>query len=150
SRGVQAIAFGGYTWREPSALSLEAGADYVVVTAAPRYDYPEVYGGFAFQNVNGRLYYSPRYFGRDAAAYAEVNVAHAVLEHVRLLAHAGVLGGPVTKRGNSSGPVLDAAAGVALDWERFILQLSWAGLSRRGGAYAVAGAERRSGFVVSL
>ena len=54
SRGVQSIAFAGYTWRTPSALSFDAGADYIAVTASPRYDYPEVFGGFAFQSVSGR------------------------------------------------------------------------------------------------
>src|SRR5262249_39527212 len=141
SRGVQAIAYAGYAWRKSSQLSFDAGADYVVVTAAPRYDYPEVHAGFSFQNVSGRLYYSPRYFGQDASAiYAEVNVAQPVLENMRLLAHVGALGGPASRRyGNTSDPLFDGAAGIAIDWRQLLLQVSWAGVSHRSGAYLVTG-----------
>src|SRR5262249_971049 len=62
TQGIQAIGFGGYAWRTSSELSLEVGADYVAVTTTPRYDYPEVYTGFAFKNVSARVYYAPRYF----------------------------------------------------------------------------------------
>src|SRR5205809_1401108 len=66
TRGAQLISFAGYAWRMPSGLSLDVGADYSVVTATPRYNYPEVYAGFAFQNVSARLYYAPRYFGQNS------------------------------------------------------------------------------------
>lgn len=151
-QGVQAISFAGYAWRMPSGLSLEAGADYSVVTATPRYDYPEVYVGFAFQNVSGRLYYSPRYFGQDSPGiYGELSVAQPLLENVRILAHVGVLSSDAIKRyGNPSGPLVDGAVGVGIDWKGFSLQLSWVGVNQSSGAYAGNGIKRRSGPVVSL
>ncbi len=152
TRGVQSISFAGYSWRMPSGLSLEAGADYSAVTATPRYNYSEAYAGFAFQNVSGRLYFSPRYFGQDSSAvYGELNVAQPWLEHVRVLVHVGVLGSNANKRyGNPPGPLVDAAAGLEIDWEGFRVQLSWVGVNHSSGAYAITGIERRSGAVVSL
>lgn len=152
TRGVQAIAFGGYAWRGSSGLSFEAGADYAVVTASPRYDYGEVYVGFAVENVSGRLYFSPRYFGQDASAvYGELNVAPPLLENVRLLAHIGALGGAANKYyRNPPGPLLDGALGVAIDWRGFSLQASWVGVNHSSGAYATNGIERRSGVVASI
>jgi len=151
-RGVQAIGFAGYTWRTPSGLTFDAGANYVAVTTSPRYNYPEIHGGFTYRDLSGRLYYSPRYFGQDAhAVYGELNVTPLLLEHLHLLAHVGALGSAANKRyGYPSGPLFDAAAGVVIDWERFIVQLSWAGVSHRSGVYVITGTEPRSGFVVLL
>jgi len=152
TRGVQAIAFAGHTWGMPSGLSLEVGADYAVVTAAPRYDYGEVYAGFAFQNVSGRMYFSPRYFGQDAAAvYAELNLAQPLLDNVRLLGHVGVLESSANKYyGNPPGPLIDGALGVGVSWQGFSLQVSWVSVNHSSGAYATNGIEHRSGVVASL
>ena len=47
--------------------------------------------GFAFENISGRLYYAPRYFGSDGGAvYGELNGAQRVFDRVRLLAHVGI------------------------------------------------------------
>jgi uncharacterized protein (TIGR02001 family) len=150
--GVQAIGFAGYAWRMPSGLTFDAGANYVAVTAPPRYDYPELHVGFTFRDVSGRLYYSPRYFGQDSrAVYGELNATPPLLEHLRLLAHVGALSSAANSRyGYPAGPLLDGAAGVVIDWERFILQLSWVGVSHRSGTYVITGTEHRSGFVASL
>ena len=150
--GVQAIGFGGYAWRMPSGLSLEAGADYSVVTASPRYDYPEAYVGFAYQNLTGRVYYSPRYLGLDSVAvYAELNFAPPLFDSVRLLAHVGVLGSDAkTIYGDRSPPVVDFAIGAGVDWQGFTLQLSWVGVNRYSPAYRVVGFSDRTGPVLSI
>lgn len=151
-QGVQAIGFGGYAWRLPSGLTLEAGADYSVVTTSPRFDYPEIYAGFAFQNVSGRVYYSPRYFGQDSpAVYGELNLAQPLQDNVHLVAHVGVLGSHANGRyGAPSGPVVDGAAGVSLVWNGFNLQVSWVGVNHASAAYAVTGVGNRNGVVASL
>jgi len=150
--GVQAIGYGGYAWRMPSGLSLEAGADYSVVTAAPRYDYTEVYLGFAYQNLSGRVYYSPRYLGLDSAAvYGELNLAQPWVEHVRLLIHIGVLGSDAkTFNGSRPPPVLDFAVGAGIDWQGFNVQLSWVGVNRYSPAYQATGVGNRTGPVLSV
>jgi uncharacterized protein (TIGR02001 family) len=152
TNGVQAIAYGGYAWRMPSGLSFEAGADYSVVTAAPRYDYPEVYVGFAYQNLSGRAYYSPRYLGQDSAAvYGELNLAQPVLEHARLLVHVGLLGSDSkTIYGTRSAPVFDFAIGGGVDWQGFNVQLSWVGVNRYSPAYRTTGVGHRTGPVLSV
>jgi uncharacterized protein (TIGR02001 family) len=152
TRGVQAISFAGYAWRMPTGLSLEAGADYSVVTAAPRYDYPEIYAGFSYRNVSGRVYYSPRYYGQGSSGvYAELNLAQPLLQNTRLLLHAGVLSSDANGRyGFPAGPLYDGAAGVGVAWEGFSLQLSWAGVNHTTAAYGLNGTTHRSGPVVSV
>jgi len=152
TRGVHVISFAGYAWRMASGWSLDAGADYSVVAASPRYDYPEVYAGFAYQNISGRVHYAPRYFGQNAAAlYGELNLAQPLLENVRLLAHVGVLNTEANKYyGNPSGVLFDGAVGLGIDWQGFSMQVNWVGVNHSSGAYAVNGIERRHGLVVAL
>jgi uncharacterized protein (TIGR02001 family) len=152
TRGAQLISFAGYAWRMPSGLSVDIGADYSLVTAVPRYNYPEVYAGFAFQNVSGRLHYAPRYFGQNSAAlYGELNLAQPLLENVRLLAHIGVLDSEANRYyENPSGALVDGAIGVGIDWQGFSMQVSWVGVNHSSGAYAINGIERRRGLVVAL
>jgi len=152
TQGVQAIGFGGYASRLPSGLTLEAGADYTTVTTTPRFDYPEVYAGFAFQNVSGRVYYSPRYFGQDSAAvYGELNLTHPVRDDVHLVAHIGVLGSHAKPGyGPSSGTAVDGAVGVSVLWNGFTVQASWIGINHASTAYAVTGTGNKNGVVASL
>ena len=153
NRGLQAIAFAGYAKRLPSGVSFEAGADYSAFSDGRGYDYAEVYGGFAFENVSGRLYYAPRYYGADAGAYyAELNGAQRVHERVRLLAHVGVLqlngGNPYS--GWPDHRVFDGRAGVGIDVDAFDVQLSWVGISRAYTAYPITGVSSRNGVVLTL
>ena len=152
TQGVQAIGFGGYAWRLASGLTLEAGADYSVVTTSPRFDYPEIYAGFAFQNVSGRVYYSPRYFGQDSpAVYGELNLAQPLRDDVHFVAHVGVLGSHAKNLYSApSGPVVDGAAGVSIVWNGFNLQVSWVGVNHASAAYVVTGVGNRNGVVASL
>ena len=151
--GLQAIGFVGYAKQLPSGVSFEVGADYSAFSGARGYDYAEVYGGFAFESVNGRLYYAPRYFGADGGAlYGELNGAQRVHDRVRLLVHVGVLkvdgGGPYS--GWSDSRVFDARAGVGVDVDPFNVQLSWVGISRAYTGYAITGASSRNGVVLTL
>ncbi len=155
-RGVQAIISTGYAARLPSGLSLEAGADYSVLSGISSYDYAEVFAGFAFSELSARLYYSPRYFGRDSkAAYAEVNIAHPLQDNVRVLAHAGALSADADARqgytySSHTGPQFDAAAGVAFDWQGFNIQFTWVQVNHVSGAYALDATSRRRGAVLSV
>ena len=155
-RGVQAIFSTGYAARLPSGLSLEAGADYSVLTAVSNYDYAEVFAGLAFGELSGRLYYSPRYFGRESkAVYAEVNFVHPLQDNVRLLAHAGALSAESDAHqgyvySSPTGPQFDGAAGVAVDWQGFNFQLTWVQVNHVSGAYAFDGTSRRRGAVLSI
>ncbi|TMH32924.1 MAG: hypothetical protein E6H66_13225 [Betaproteobacteria bacterium] len=156
THGVQAIAFAGYAWRMTSGLTVEAGADYSVVTAAPRFDYTEIYAGFAFQNITGRVYYSPRYFGSDSpAVYGELNLAQPLQDNIQLLAHIGILGSSAKPSyympyPASSGAVIDGAVGIGMTWQSFNLQLSWVGVNHASSAYGVTGTGNRNGVVASL
>jgi uncharacterized protein (TIGR02001 family) len=152
-QGAQVIAFTGYAKQWPSGVTFDVGADYSAFTGARGYDYPEAYAGIAFQNVSGRLYYAPRYFGSDGGAvYGELNGAQRVHDRVRLLAHVGILqingGNPYS--GWPDHRVFDARAGVAIDFDPFNVQLSWVGLSAASAAYPITGTLSRNGVVVTL
>ena len=154
SNGVQAIAFAGYAWPMASGLTVEVGADYSVVTAQPRFDYGEVYVGFTLQNITGRLYYSPRYFGEDyPAVYGELNLAQPLHDNILLLTHIGLLGSNAKSPYypyQTSSAVVDGAIGVGVTWQGFNLQLSWVGVNHASGVYAATGTGNRNGVVVSI
>lgn len=90
--GTQWLSYLGYARRLRGGLSWEAGAEYAAFSRYPRYDYPEFYLGLASDKLSGRLYYAPRYFREDAAAfYAELNGTHALNARFRLQGHIGWL-----------------------------------------------------------
>jgi uncharacterized protein (TIGR02001 family) len=153
TRELQLVSFAGYARRMPSGLSWEAGADYSVVTGAQSYSYPEVYVGITSDSVSARLYYAPRYFGKESGAiYGEINASQQLLDRVRLLAHGGVL------RNNGEGAygvqldrrVFDASVGVALDFDQFNVQLSWVGISSMNTPYPATAPRRKNGAVLTL
>jgi uncharacterized protein (TIGR02001 family) len=153
NRGAQGIAFVGYAKQWPSGVSFEVGADYAAFTGTRGYEYPEAYWGFAFENVSGRLYYAPRYFGSDGGAvYGELNGAQRVHDRVRLLAHVGILqingGNPYS--GWPDHRVFDGRAGVGIDIDPFNVQLSWVGISAASAAYPITGIRSRNGVVLTL
>jgi uncharacterized protein (TIGR02001 family) len=153
TRELQAISFVGYAWRLPSGVSGEVGADYALFTRTHDYDYPEVYTGFASGIWSGRLYYAPRYFGRDYnAIYGEINAAQPLSDRFRIIAHGGVLwsksGNPYD--GSDDRATFDARIGLGIDLDRFSLEVSWVGVSNTRSAYQFAGNGRRNGPVVAL
>ena len=64
---------------------MEAGGDYSAFAGSSGFNYGEVFVGGATENLNARIYYSPRYFGQSSnAVYGEVNVTQPLIERVRL------------------------------------------------------------------
>jgi uncharacterized protein (TIGR02001 family) len=152
-RELQTVPFAGYAWRTANGLTWEAGADYAFFTGRARnYDYPEMYVGVASENISGRLYYSPRYFGQSSDAfYLEGNGTHPLTDRVRLLAHLGILrsGGGTSNYGWPE-HMVDGRIGVALDWDRFNVQLSWVGTSAPSAAYTITGVRSRNGPLLTV
>ena len=90
--GSQWLSYLGYARRMRGGLSWEAGAEYAAFRGYRRDNYPEFYLGLASARLSGRLYYAPRYFSEDAAAfYTELNGTHALNERFRLQGHIGWL-----------------------------------------------------------
>jgi len=152
-RELQALSFAGYVWQLPSGVSGEVGADYSAFTRTHGYDYPEVYTGFTSGSFSGRLYYTPRYFGRFGdAIYGELNFAQSIGQNVRLIVHGGALR---SKSYDAYGvsenqSTFDARLGIGFDVEAFNLELAWVGVSRAESTYPFAGSGRRNGVVLSL
>ncbi len=150
SRGAQTILFAGYAQRTPSGLTFEAGADCGVFFLGRSYRYPEAYVGVASDNVSARLYYASRYYFGDAdTLYAEVNGTMPISDRVRLIAHAGALRSRPGSGYAFPDVIFDGRAGVAIDIDKFNVQLAWNGLSSNG-AYPIAGTARRHTAVLSV
>jgi len=150
---LQAVPFVGYTWRDATGMSWEAGADYSFFTgSAQDHDYPELYVGVASEHVSARLYYSPHYFGQSPATlYGEVNATEPLVDRIRLIAHVGVLqstNGSLYYRGPDR--LLDARVGIGIDLEPFDVQLSWVGINAATALYDVTGVRNRNGPVLTL
>jgi len=151
-RELELLPYAGYVRRLASGLAAEIGAEYAAFTGPEDYDYPELYVGIAGDRVSARLYYSPRYFGRDSGAfYAELNAAQPLADHLRLLAHAGVLvnRGNDTKYGPADRQIFDGRVGIAIDFDPIEIQASWVGVSSSHAGYPIGG-DRRNTVVVML
>jgi len=138
SPSAQLVAYGGFAQRLPGGLGWEAGATQAVFTGASAANYVEVYAGLSGEQVNARLYYSPRYFGSSTRTlYAEANGFLRLGETLRLVGHAGLLralGGDAS--GSVSGQHLDYRLGLAAQVGDIDLQLARVtGIARRYPAY---------------
>jgi uncharacterized protein (TIGR02001 family) len=151
-RELQLLPYAGYARRLASGLAAEIGAEYAAFTGPGEYNYPEFYVGLSGDRVNARLYYAPRYFGRDSGAfYAELNAAQPVSDRVRVLAHAGVLVNRSNdlRYGPADRTVFDGRLGLAVDFAPFTLQASWVGVSSSATGYPIQG-DRRNTVVAAL
>lgn len=133
-RGLQAIGYGGWALRAGDRASFDAGASYSIFTGDHHYAYVESHVGFAFDDLSGSLAYAPNYFDSGAhTVYAEVDLAHALNDRVRLLAHAGTLwvigGGTGSTPYRSGAPAsgheqVDGRVALAFDVDRVRLQVA--------------------------
>jgi uncharacterized protein (TIGR02001 family) len=152
-RELQTVPFVGYAWRTAGGMSWEIGTDYSFFTGRARnYDYAETYVGVASENLSGRLYYSPHYFGQNAdAIYAEVNGTQTLLDRVRLLAHLGILrtNSGITNYGWPE-RMFDGRVGLAIDLDRCNVQLSWVASNSPTAAYTITGVRSRNGPLLTI
>jgi uncharacterized protein (TIGR02001 family) len=154
----QAIVYGGYATHVAPGLSVEVGGDYAAFAGASELNYSEVFLGAATDNVNARVYYSPRYFGESSSAvYGEINATQPLVDRLQLFAHAGFLRyryespyGLVPPRGDYTQRVWDGRMGVRIDLEPFQLEVAWVGVSNHVAAYLITGATSPNGVVASL
>jgi uncharacterized protein (TIGR02001 family) len=138
--GMQLLAYLGYAHRLHAGLSWEAGAEYAAFSRYPGDSYPEAYLGLATDKLSARLYYAPRYFSEDDAAfYAELNGTHALTERFRLLGHVGWL----QRSGHGADPDqgaqrqrFDVRIGVGAALGGFDLQLARVASDGSRGSYS--------------
>jgi len=152
-RQLQAVAYGGYAPRLERGLGMEVGATYAAFTGPGTYDYAEAYAGIVAEGLSARVYYAPRYFGRDSGAwYAELNGAQPLADRVRLTAHVGLLAnlGRDTTYGAADRRVLDGRVGIAIELAAFAVQVSWVGVGSTRTGYPISQGERRNTVVVGL
>ena len=151
-RELEVLPYVGYVRRLASGLAVEIGAEYAAFTGPGEYNYPELYVGLSGERVSSRLYYAPRYFGRDSGAfYVELNAVQPLSDRVRVLAHAGLLvnRGNDLRYGRADRTVLDGRLGIAADLPPFTLQASWVGVSSSAAGYPIQG-DRRNTVVAAI
>jgi len=157
SSNFQTIVYGGYATRLSSGISVEAGGDYSAFAGSSDLNYGEVFVGGAIENVNGRIYYSPRYFGQPPRAlYGEINATLPLFDRVGLHLHAGFL------RYSYDSPylplygiapthnVVDGRIGLRADLDRFQLEIAWVGVSNHAAAYQITGRTSPNGVVAAV
>lgn len=119
---TQLTAYGGYAHRLASGLSLEAGASNTAFQHASEYTYREIYAGLASDRISGRVYLAPTYYGYEGrSAYGELNGFHPLQEHLKLVAHIGVLH---TKAATVRDRI-DVRLGIGYDTGDCNVQLAW-------------------------
>jgi len=135
---VQALAYAGYAQRLLDGVSVDAGASYSDFPGQSDYNYSEVHAGFTTDNLSGRLYFAPNYFGQELHTfYGELNGSRRLAENIRLFGHAGML---QIASGPSAGGAshFDARAGVEIAFRALRLQLSRVANQGASPAYPVS------------
>ena len=152
-RELELVPYLGYAWRIAPGLSAEIGAEHAAFSGPGSYDYSEFYVGATLDNLTARLYYAPRYFGRDSAAiYAELNGVHPLSDRVRALAHVGIVfnRGDEFTYGQTDRSVVDGRLGIAIDIASLTLQASWVGIGSGRTGYPIPSSNKRNTAVVTL
>lgn len=152
SNEAQGVVFAGYAGTTSFGATLELGAVYSGFTGTTSYAYPELLVGATYEKISARLHYSPNYYGGGSdAVYAELDAAHGLLDHVQVVAHAGVLWTNARDvYGNSIDPIYDGRVGLLFDFDRFNVQLSWVGISENYAGYSLTRVRSTNGPVVSV
>jgi uncharacterized protein (TIGR02001 family) len=120
---VQVIAYGGYSARLSSGLAWEAGALNVSFRPDREYQYHEFYAGLARDRVEGRLYFSPSYYGGGKTVYAELNASWPLRDRFTLVGHLGVLH-PIQNSNEETRTRVDLRLGVGMAAGNCHLQLA--------------------------
>jgi uncharacterized protein (TIGR02001 family) len=133
---VQLIAYGGYGRRLSSGLAWEAGVLHAALRPDREYQYHEFYAGVARDRVEGRLYYSPSYYGGGKSVYGEVNASWPLRERFTLIGHLGLLH-PFGNNHEDARKRLDLRLGLGLEVGHCNFQLAvLASAPRRRGPEA--------------
>jgi len=151
----QTIAYGGYAMRLASGVSLEAGGDYSAFAGSSDLNYAEFFVGASTENLNARLYLSPRYFGTTSTGtYGEVNATQPLVDSLRLHLHVGFLryryDYPPQYGLSPTKNVFDARIGLRADIDRFQLEIAWVGVNNHSAAYFITGRNTPNGIVAAL
>jgi uncharacterized protein (TIGR02001 family) len=151
--GVQVLGFAGYATRLPAGVTLEAGGDYSAFTSSMGSNYGEVYAGATWEGLSARIYYSPTYYGSQAfAVYGELNGAQTIVEHLRLVAHVGLLNTRSAYIYGYTTPkhIVDGRIGLSTDLDLFRIEVAWVGISSTYVAYGVTGSSSPNTVVLTI
>ncbi|MFL6658091.1 MAG: TorF family putative porin [Massilia sp.] len=122
NHATELLAFGGYAQRLASGLSWEAGANSISFVRGADYNYQEAYAGVSGDRLGVRVFFAPHYYGYGGRiAYTDVNGFTPLADHLRLVAHAGVLH-PLQGSANDR---VDLRLALAYDAGPCALQLAW-------------------------
>ncbi len=122
NNATELLAFGGYAQRLSSGLSWEAGANSISFAHGADYNYQEAYVGLSGEQLGVRVFIAPHYYGYGGRiVYTEVYGFEPLADHLRLMAHAGVL----HRLQESASDKIDLRLALAYDAGRCALQLAW-------------------------
>jgi uncharacterized protein (TIGR02001 family) len=151
-RDQQLIAYAGYSHKLASSLTWELGVTNSAFLKTAGYHYAEAYAGLSFDEIGGRIYVSPNYFGQSMrTAYVEVNASHLIADRTHLLAHIGYLRSLSEADGSAFVPFsrFDALVGASASRGDWRLQLAWVAAIRTRAKYPLYGARNSRALVLS-
>ena len=135
-------------------LNWELGVTYTTIAGDTGYDYPEAYLGLVTDHYSARLSYARHYFGQPAPTlYMALERTWRLSDHLRLLAHLGLLRRNGPDEYEARRYRVDARAGLGWTWRDYHLQLAWTIARGSEGPYPFGYREDRpsahQGWVVS-
>ena len=151
---AQLLAYAGYASRHSSSgMAWDTGIAGSVFPGASGYDYIEASAGFATDKMNGRLHFSPDYFGGGAGTlYMEINSARPIRQRLRLLGHAGYLHvlGNAARSGEYARDSADVSLGLGIVMPAWSVRMAWVHRRMNGEISEPEGRTRSPAWVLTV
>jgi uncharacterized protein (TIGR02001 family) len=141
---LQATPYLGLVRVLDGGRTVEAGAQYTWYGRSTRYATSEFYVGLNGEHLQGRLSWTPAYFGGASSWYAGIDGSRPLHGRLRAFAHVGLLhpvGASAYVRRHQRRWQTDITAGLGYARAGFDLQARWTGASARAPADADADAD---------
>ncbi len=126
-RDTQLLSYAGYSQQLLSGIRWDLGATSATFLQCSCNKYTEIFAGLGSDNFNGKIYYSPNYFGRDErTVYAEINGNYVLQEHLNAFAHLGLLHALSSSAWSTAiDNQFDTRLGISENLGDWNIQLSW-------------------------
>lgn len=150
---LQVLGYLGYARRTVSNLSWEAGALYSAFAGYYGYNYAEFYLGLARDGLNGRIYFSPDYFGQGVrTVYGELNGTQTLFGPLSIVAHVGALHASAEQTGASGYARYhyDLRAGMAVQLARARIELTALRARPDPAVYPISHEQKRNSVVLGV
>jgi len=131
---LELLTYAGYAIRLDNGWNWDSGALSSYFPRAQQLAYHELFIGLSSDSFNGKLYYSPAYFGMPIhSLYYDLNASYPLAETVSLVGHGGLLHSYSYAGAASPHAHFDLRLGVGVNLKSWNFQAAWVSAHQQTG-----------------